>query len=74
MIEPNDMKEILARVDELYVRKDTCETRQDEIDKLLHNDDKRLAVIEYQVKVNTWLTTAIAGGIIALVIKTFFGG
>jgi hypothetical protein len=36
--------------------------------------DARLAVIEYQQKVNNWLTAAIASGIVALVIKTYFGG
>ena len=74
MIDAKDMSDILTRCDERYVKKDDCETVQNRVDKLLYDDDKRLAVIEYQVKVNTWLTTAIAGGIIALVIKTFFGG
>lgn len=40
----------------------------------LHSDDKRLAVIEQQQKVNNWLTLLIASGIVALVIKVFMGG
>jgi len=31
-------------------------------------------VIEQQQKINNWLTFAIAGGIITLVIKVFLGG
>ena len=70
MIDEND----LHRLDEIYVRKDDCNNIQNAVDKKLSNDSTRFAVIEYQQKVNNWLTTAIAGGIVALVIKVFLGG
>ena len=70
MIDEND----LHRLDEIYVRKDDCNNIQNDVDKKLSNDSTRFAVIEYQQKVNNWLTTAIAGGIVALVIKVFLGG
>ena len=70
MIDEND----IHRLDEIYVRKDDCNNIQNAVDKKLSNDSTRFAVIEYQQKVNNWLTTAIAGGIIALVIKVFLGG
>ena len=70
MIDEND----IHRLDEIYVRKDDCNNIQNAVDKKLSNDSTRFAVIEYQQKVNNWLTTAIAGGIVALVIKVFFGG
>ena len=70
MIEEND----LHRLDEIYVRKDECNNIQNSVEKKLSNDSTRFAVIEYQQKVNNWLTTAIAGGIVALVIKVFLGG
>lgn len=60
--------------DTRYVKKDDCDSTTHDIEKKLSNDDKRLAVIELQVKINNWLTTAIAGGVIALVIKVFLGG
>ena len=63
-----------ARLDEIYVRKDDCNSIQNSVEKKLANDATRFAVLEYQQKVNNWLTTAIAGGIVALVIKVFFGG
>ena len=70
MIDEND----IHRLDEIYVRKDDCNNTQNAVDKKLSNDSTRFAVIEYQQKVNNWLTTAIAGGIVALVIKVFLGG
>ena len=70
MIDEND----IHRLDEIYVRKDDCNNIQNDVDKKLANDSTRFAVLEYQQKVNNWLTTAIAGGIVALVIKVFLGG
>ena len=70
MIDEND----IHRLDEIYVRKDDCNNIQNAVDKKLSNDSTRFAGIEYQQKVNNWLTTAIAGGIVALVIKVFLGG
>ena len=70
MIDEND----IHRLDEIYVRKEDCNNIQNAVEKKLSNDSTRFAVIEYQQKVNNWLTTAIAGGIVALVIKVFLGG
>lgn len=70
MIDENDIN----RLDEIYVRKDDCNNIQNAVEKKLSNDSTRFAVLEYQQKVNNWLTTAIAGGIVALVIKVFLGG
>ena len=70
MIDEND----IHRLDEIYVRKDECNNIQNAVHKKLANDSTRFAVLEYQQKVNNWLTTAIAGGIVALVIKVFLGG
>lgn len=50
-----------------------CEMQTDVFDKLLNKDNVRLAVIEQQQRINNWLTAAIAGGIVALVIKVFLG-
>ena len=74
MISREDRDELQEHFDGRYVKKEDCDERTDDVTKKLHSDDKRLAVIELQVKINTWLTTAIASGIVALVIKEFFGG
>ena len=56
-----------------YVKVEDCEKRAEMFDKLLNKDNVRLSVIEQQQKINNWLTLAIAGGIISLVIKVFLG-
>ena len=66
--------EDFERLDEVYVRKDHCTETQKDIDKKLSNDNARFAILEYQQRLNNWLTTGICGGIIALLIKVFVGG
>ena len=46
----------------------------DRQEKRLSDDDKRLALLEMRLKINNWLSLAIASGIVALVIKIFMGG
>ena len=70
MIDEHD----IARLDEIYVRKDDCKDIQGAVEKKLANDATRFAVLEYQQKLNNWLTGAICGGIIALLIKVYLGG
>lgn len=70
MIDDND----IHRLDEIYVRKDDCQDIQSEVEKKLAKDSTRFAVLEYQQKLNNWLTCAICGGIIALLIKVYLGG
>ena len=70
MIDNDDIK----RLDSIYVRKDDCNNIQSDVDSKLANDSTRFAVLEYQQKINNWLTGAICGGIIALLIKVYLGG
>ena len=70
MIDNEDIK----RLDNIYVRKDDCNNIQLNVDRKLANDSTRFAVLEYQQKLNNWLTGAICGGIIALLIKVYLGG
>ena len=73
MMTSEEKHELFELLDARYQRLDTCADAMGDIEKKLHNDDKRLAVIEFQQKINNWLTAAIATGIIALVIKVFLG-
>ena len=70
MIDNDDIK----RLDNIYFRKDDCNNIQLDVDRKLANDSTRFAVLEYQQKLNNWLTGAICGGIIALLIKVYLGG
>ena len=63
-----------AILDMRYKRIEDCDRDMADVTKFSAELDKRLAVIEHAQRVNNWLTAAIAGGIIALVIKVFIGG
>ena len=69
-----DITELKKVFDERYVLQSDCDSTQQKLYGKLSNDDKRIALLVQQQKINNWLTTAIAGGIIALVIKVFLGG
>ena len=56
-----------------YVKIDDCEKRTEVFDRLLNKDNVRLAVIEQQNKLMLWVLAAVAGGIITMLIKMFFG-
>lgn len=70
----DEILELQEKFDARYKKREDCDSDMDDVNKKLANDDKRLAVIELQIKINNWLTAAIASGIIALVVRSFFGG
>lgn len=70
MIEKSDFKVLDMR----YKRIEDCDNEMNTATSNNHELDKRLALIEQRQNINNWLTAAIAGGIIALVIKVFLGG
>jgi hypothetical protein len=57
-----------------YVKIEDCEKQTESFDRLLNKDNVRLAVIEQQNKLILWVLAAVAGGIITMLIKMFFGG
>lgn len=64
----------IDRLKEIFVTRQECKNTNDEIEKKLSRDLVRLAVIENQLKVITWLLYAVAGGVITMLIKLLFGG
>ena len=68
-----DEKDI-DRLEEIFVTRKECQETNDEIERKLSNDLVRLAVIENQLKIITWLLYAVAGGVITMLIKLLFGG
>lgn len=67
-----DEKDI-DRLEEIFVTRKECQKTNDEIEKKLSSDLVRLAVIENQLKVITWILYAVAGGIITMLVKMLFG-
>ena len=70
MIDEKDIE----RMKEIFVTQTECHQTTDGIETKLSNDLVRLAVIENQLKVITWLLYAVAGGVITMLIKMLFGG
>ena len=68
-----DEKDI-GRLEEIFVTRKECQKTNDEVEKKLSSDLVRLAVIENQLKIITWLLYAVAGGVITMLIKLLFGG
>ena len=64
----------IDRLKEIFVTRQECQNTNDEIERKLSSDVVRLAVIENQLKVITWLLYAVAGGVITMLIKLLFGG
>ncbi len=72
-ISHEDIQELKKVFDDRYVQIADCDEKQKGMDKKFANDDKRIALLIHQQKINNWLTTAIASGIVALLIKVFLG-
>ena len=70
MIDEKDIE----RLKEVFVTRNECQQTTDGIETKLSSDLVRLAVIEDQLKVITWLLYAVAGGVITMLIKMLFGG
>ena len=64
----------IDRLREIFVTRQECQNTNNEIEKKLSSDLVRLAVIENQLKIITWLLYAVAGGVITMLIKLLFGG
>lgn len=69
-IEENDIE----RLKEIFVPRQDLQEINEEIKTKLSNDLVRLAVIENQLKVITWILYAVAGGVITMLVKMLFGG
>ena len=70
MIEDKDIE----RLKEIFITRKECQQTTDGIESKLSSDLVRLAVIENQLKVITWLLYAVAGGVITMLLKMLFGG
>lgn len=68
-----DEKDI-DRLKEIFVSRQECQETNEGIKTKLSSDLVRLAVIENQLKVITWILYAVAGGVVTMLIKMLFGG
>ena len=66
MIDDND----IARLKEIFVTRQECNTQMNGIDEKLSNDNTRLAVIENQLKLILKILAFIGGGVGTLIIAS----
>lgn len=64
----------IERLKEIFVTRQECQQQTDTFETKLNKDLVRLAVIETEMKQIKWLITAVAGGVITMLVKMFFGG
>ena len=64
----------IDRLKEIFVTRQKCQSQTDSFEAKLNKDLVRLAVIETEMKQIKWLITAVAGGVITMLVKMFFGG
>ena len=62
----------IDRLKEIFVTRQECQDINEEIKTNITKDLVRLAVIESQLKVITWILYAVAGGVITTLIKLLF--
>jgi hypothetical protein len=70
---PIDEQDI-TRLKEIFVTRQDCQSQTDSFENKLNKDLVRLAVIETKLSQITWLLGAVVSGVIAMLIKMFFGG
>ena len=64
----------IERLKEIFMPRNECQQQTDNFERKLSNDSVRLAVIETKLGQITWLLGAVAGGVITMLVKMFFGG
>ena len=64
----------IARLKEIFITRQECDTNMSGLEDKIGKEDVRLAVIEHRLGTISWLQLAICGGVIASLIKLFFGG
>lgn len=63
----------IERLKEIFVTRRECESDMKSMDEKIDSSVVRLAVIEHQLKNITWLLMTIGAGLIAALIKLYFG-
>lgn len=67
------LAEDIERLKEIFVTRQECSTDMKSMDDKIDVTSVRLAVIEQQLKTITWILCAVGSGVIATLVKLFFG-
>ena len=69
MIDRNDIE----RLKEIFVTRKECDEVQDGVQRRLEKDGNKLSVIEAKLSMVLWVLAAVGSGVIAMLVKLFFG-
>lgn len=67
-------REDIDRLKEIFVTREECARDMGTMDDRVNNINVDLAVIKSQLKTIQWLLTTVGAGVIATLVKLFFGG
>ena len=69
-IDSNDMAYIRQTLDDIYVMQRDCDSKRDEINKMLSNDDKRIDILAHDFMIVKKLAWIIATSVIGILITS----
>lgn len=67
-------KEDIDRLKEIFMTREECSRDMSAVDERVNTITIDLAVIKSQLKTIQWLLTTVGAGVIATLVKLFFGG
>lgn len=67
-------REDIDRLKEIFVTREECSRDMSAVDERVNTITIDLAVIKSQLKTIQWLLTTVGAGVIATLVKLFFGG
>ena len=67
-------REDIDRLKEIFVTREECTRDMGGLEDRVNNINVDLAVIKSQLKTIQWLLTTVGAGVIATLVKLFFGG
>lgn len=71
-LDHNDIMELKKVFDDRYVLQSECNEKQEDVNKKLSKDDKRIELIVHDFKVIKWLITTVAASSIGALVLSLF--
>ncbi len=72
MLNHDDIMELKRVFDDRYVLRSECNDKQENVNKKLYKDDKRIELLIHDFKVIKWLITTVAASSIGALVISFF--
>ena len=73
MLTNDEMKQIQDQMALIFVTRQDCDKRNDEVERRLMQGEVHFAKIDEKLKMIIWILAAVGSGIIAMLLKMIFG-